>query len=248
MKPTNSFSAGFTLVELLIVVALIGILATAVLSALNPIEQVNKTRDAGRKADSAQILEAIDRYYTSNLVFPWNKVAADYDLLADNVNTVDIAFAGFAHSAGAGICLPAAGAAPTGLDDVLLMDDLGCLGNGPLIAGDELKAQFGKRSYFRSNATASDRLLVLKQANEPSVSVCFIPQSKTERQKDGLRFINGIDAGTGIPAGVDATTVVSCWGAHTIDAGNVTYAVTTYDQINWADRQAACYTCLPGQD
>ena len=57
---------GFTLIELLVVITLIGILAVAVLSALNPIEQINKARDAGKRADSSQLLEALDRYFASN--------------------------------------------------------------------------------------------------------------------------------------------------------------------------------------
>jgi prepilin-type N-terminal cleavage/methylation domain-containing protein len=39
---------GFTLVELLIVIAVIGILAIAVLAALDPIEQLKKSRDTGQ--------------------------------------------------------------------------------------------------------------------------------------------------------------------------------------------------------
>ena len=58
MKGRNK---GFTLIELLVVITLIGILAVAVLSAINPIEQINKARDAGRRADAAQILKALDR-------------------------------------------------------------------------------------------------------------------------------------------------------------------------------------------
>ncbi|MBU1085313.1 type II secretion system GspH family protein, partial [Patescibacteria group bacterium] len=61
---------GFTLIELLVVISLIGVLAVAVLSAINPIEQLNKGRDAGRRADAAQIIKAIDRYYASYEAYP----------------------------------------------------------------------------------------------------------------------------------------------------------------------------------
>ena len=57
---------GFTLIELLVVITLIGVLAVAVLSALNPIEQINKARDAAKRADSSQLLASLDRYFASN--------------------------------------------------------------------------------------------------------------------------------------------------------------------------------------
>ena len=47
---------GFTLVELLIVIALISILSVAVLATINPIEQSNKARDAKFKNDAAEFL------------------------------------------------------------------------------------------------------------------------------------------------------------------------------------------------
>jgi prepilin-type N-terminal cleavage/methylation domain-containing protein len=62
---------GFTLVELLIVIALIGVLAVAVLAAINPLEQLNRARDTGMESDASQLLAAIDRYYASQERFPW---------------------------------------------------------------------------------------------------------------------------------------------------------------------------------
>src|SRR5512146_2617748 len=62
---------GFTLVELLIVIALLGVIATIVIAAINPIEQANRAQDAGRKADASQMVSALDRYYTSQQTFPW---------------------------------------------------------------------------------------------------------------------------------------------------------------------------------
>jgi len=62
---------GFTLIELLIVIAVMGILATAVLSAINPMEQMRKARDAGRKSDAAELLNAYERYYTTFGAHSW---------------------------------------------------------------------------------------------------------------------------------------------------------------------------------
>lgn len=64
-------SKGFTLIELLIVIAVLGILAVAVLSAINPIEQINRSRDTGSRSDAEQLLGAVDRYYASQGYYPW---------------------------------------------------------------------------------------------------------------------------------------------------------------------------------
>ena len=63
--------AGFTLVELLIVIALISILAVAVLATINPIEQSNKARDARVQNDAAEVMNAYERYYASIQSYPW---------------------------------------------------------------------------------------------------------------------------------------------------------------------------------
>lgn len=62
---------GFTLIELLIVIAVLGILAVAVLAAINPIEQINRSRDTGSRSDAEQLIGAIDRYYASKGYYPW---------------------------------------------------------------------------------------------------------------------------------------------------------------------------------
>lgn len=62
---------GFTMIELLIVIAVLGILAVAVLAANNPIEQINRGRDTGSRSDAEQLLSAIDRYYAGKGYYPW---------------------------------------------------------------------------------------------------------------------------------------------------------------------------------
>ncbi len=51
---------GFTLVELLVVVAIIGILAAVVILAINPVEMQKKARDTARLSDLANVRKAID--------------------------------------------------------------------------------------------------------------------------------------------------------------------------------------------
>lgn len=77
--------AGFTMIELLVVIAVIGVLAVAVLSSINPIEQINKGRDTGHRSDAAQLINAVDRYYSIHELYPWND--ATYNtLLTDSQN------------------------------------------------------------------------------------------------------------------------------------------------------------------
>jgi prepilin-type N-terminal cleavage/methylation domain-containing protein len=71
----NKFKKGFTMIELLVVIAVIGVLAVAVLSAINPIEQINKGRDTGRRSDAGEVLGAIERYYASIGWYPWEIIS-----------------------------------------------------------------------------------------------------------------------------------------------------------------------------
>lgn len=58
--------AGFTMIELLVVISVIGILSVAVISSINPIEQINKGRDTRKRSNAAQLINALDRFYAIN--------------------------------------------------------------------------------------------------------------------------------------------------------------------------------------
>lgn len=71
MKIKNTFSLGFTLIELLVVIAILGVLAGGVLVAINPLEQLARGRDAGRKTTVDQLGKAVQSFYTSqSAVYP----------------------------------------------------------------------------------------------------------------------------------------------------------------------------------
>ena len=57
---------GFTLVELLVVIAIIGVLAVVVVVAINPVQQLARTRDSGRKSGVTQIGHAMEAYATTH--------------------------------------------------------------------------------------------------------------------------------------------------------------------------------------
>ena len=62
---TAQLKRGFTLIELLIVMAILGVLAVVVLVAINPVQQLARTRDAGRKSGVAQIGRSLEAYFTT---------------------------------------------------------------------------------------------------------------------------------------------------------------------------------------
>jgi len=61
---------GFTLIELLVVIGILGILAAVVLTAINPLEQFARSRDAGRAQTITSLGHALEAYNTSQGVYP----------------------------------------------------------------------------------------------------------------------------------------------------------------------------------
>ena len=63
-------NTGFTLVELVIVTAVLSILSAAALTMLNPNAQFQKANDARRKSDLSQIQRALESYYQDHGSYP----------------------------------------------------------------------------------------------------------------------------------------------------------------------------------
>lgn len=152
---------GFTLVELLIVIGLLGVIAVIVIAAINPIEQANRARDTKFKADSAQLISAIDRYFVSQTEFPW--------VTAGLVSNSNASF-GFvtAGDEGVGLC---------GSD---------CSTDGVLISNNELKTEFRNRDFVEdAGAGDPEKEIFIGKAIGSSGSIysCFIPLSRSNRQK-----------------------------------------------------------------
>ena len=88
--PTKSILKvkGFSLIEFLVVVAILLILATSVLIYTNPVENQKKARDQRRMVDIAQLREAFEEFKADNKVYPDLKSTIRYSnvLVVPNSN------------------------------------------------------------------------------------------------------------------------------------------------------------------
>lgn len=76
LKYCMRFSKGFTLVELLVVIGVLGILALGLLATIDPIEQFKKGADSNKRASALELHNALTRYYTIHGDFPWIATAS----------------------------------------------------------------------------------------------------------------------------------------------------------------------------
>ncbi len=209
----TSHQLGFTMIELLIVITILGILATAVLSAINPIEQINRGRDTGSQGDAEQLLSAIDRYNAFQGYFPW-QTAADDGITSIGVMNVD----------GNLVPVPVTAETPFAdlddddddrgdatdyaeADDCAILDRLST-GNETVNA-DCTGAQEIKNSFVSRLTDTGTRTLYVYNNGDPGAStyVCFIPQSGAFKDKAIDRCANDTEAspvvyGVGLPEDV----------------------------------------------
>lgn len=180
--------SGFTLVELLIVIALIAILSVAVLATINPIEQTNKARDAKFKNNTAEILGAYERYYASQNNYPWN----------NGVGTT----VAFGTVVAIGSTSPLFGVLGLGSSD------------GVLITTSELKSSFKGTEPFKTGVNSIDKMYVYHNGLDANY-VCFLPKATANRYTGGSANPNLKCLDTATPAllnyGSDGCAAVSNW-------------------------------------
>lgn len=199
---------GFTLVELLVVVALIGILAVAVLSTINPIEQANRARDAKYKNDASEIVSATERYYATTQTYPWTS-GTNMGLywsdasLSDNGTNPKI-----------GIC-----------------GSSGCPSTyGLLISSNELRTEFANRDAFKSTASELDKFYIGRNIGaSDSVYVCYVPRSDTKRKSNYTTLKLGSSLGIG--AGGTSTTYPPATACTSSTPGYTSLATSCVDCI-----------------
>jgi prepilin-type N-terminal cleavage/methylation domain-containing protein len=88
MKKVLRNQKGFTLIEILLVVAAIAILAGIVIVAINPAKQLGDTRNADRRAAVNTILNAVTQYAVDNNgVLPVGITASSTEICSSSVAT-----------------------------------------------------------------------------------------------------------------------------------------------------------------
>lgn len=182
--------AAFTMIELLIVIAILGILAVAVLAAINPIEQINRGRDTGSRSDAEQLLSAIDRYYAYKGYYPWvNSPNAITDALSPMLGVTSLE--AWQDDAGT----------PCNVLDKLANGntDGSCAGNNEL-----------KRSYVDKITQSDFNHLYVYYSGAPgsSVYVCFAPQSGAFQEDAAERCVD--ELGSGLPEDLQGAAATIC--------------------------------------
>lgn len=161
---------GFTMIELLIVIAVLGILAVAVLSAINPIEQINRGKDTGSRSDAEQLLSAVDRYYAGKGFYPWAN-AEDSLNVATTLNP------------GVPALVPISdGTVTPGDDGVEFLTVLSAGGAA------EIKASFTTRI---TSPTYNDLAIYNDGVSGSSTYICFTPKSSSFREEAWKRCSDG---------------------------------------------------------
>ncbi len=195
--------AAFTMIELLIVIAILGILAVAVLSAINPIEQINRGRDTGSQSDAEQLISGIERFSAFQGYMPWQVNPAD-------TNTA-LAWADFDGTLtdSDGTCL---------ISEKLASDP----GSGATCTthSDELKSTF----FDRITTTDYNDLFIYNRGNKgDSTYVCFAPTSKAFEDDANERCVD--QNGTGLPSDIAATIKQTICGGAGTGTGTTLYCL-----------------------
>jgi prepilin-type N-terminal cleavage/methylation domain-containing protein len=182
----KSKNLGFTLVELLIVIALIAILSVAVIATINPVEQANKARDAQYKNDAAEILNAYDRYYVSTGMYPWN--VGPGITIAAGVSTMK-----YSHDSLFGV--KSAGST-----------------QAALISSGELKSTFLNKTPFTNTVAGMDEMFTGYDSVTNTISVCFIPKASVNRQSSSLKCLTPFGGDSGGLAAVGGNAFIPYLG------------------------------------
>lgn len=61
---------GFTLIELVVVIGILGMILSATIATLNPVAQIGKAKIAQKESDLEQVKTALDLFYDDNKCYP----------------------------------------------------------------------------------------------------------------------------------------------------------------------------------
>ncbi len=174
---------GFTLIELLVVIGIMGILAAALVSLVDPVEQLNKARDNALKVKTKTLLQALTSYYATNSQYPWEVSATDACVSPATITV-----------------LVASGGTPT---DAWFNATDGCF--KILEDAGELKAT------YRASVTGDDgkKLFLRSAATGTTVVMCYDPLSKSANISAETIYNSGCEGTTGATTDIEQDGAVA---------------------------------------
>lgn len=145
---------GFTLIEILVVIGILGILAAALIATINPIEQLNRGTDGQVRSITTQFHGGLERYYTTNQAYPWDNGVGDATTGCQSLGGADIQGVALSNAAMAS-CLENS-------------DGNGLIGVGEL------------RETFNADTSNFSEITVNWNDSTAEMSVCYNPVSQSE--------------------------------------------------------------------
>ena len=210
---------GFTMIELLIVLSIIGLLIVAMTTNFNPVNLIKKGRDAKNQADLEDVIRAFKRYWTEHQEYPFAEPTSPVGGIVADGYTI-------------GIC-----------------GDPDCNSNGPLITEGELKPAIKNTRLFEAEVEEPPHyeglVLVNFKCDTPNATFCnpdgeeispmfcYIPRSENTRQD--LTKLWWLTNAGGSPW-LNNNTIKGVFPCDNLSAGE--------KATLWSNDNNACWTCM----